>query len=67
MKTVVPGLMLLGLAQGLKKSQRVSKLIDNLAESHVSMAHQCSSAINNVKTGPDDYKSIIGSGMKYTD
>ena len=55
-------MMLLGITTSIKQSQRSSKLIDNLSETKAGISHTCDFNVKKVKSGPADWKSIIGSG-----
>ena len=59
--------MLLDVSQALHLTGRVSQLAKFLSQSDVQVSQTCQAAIQRIKDGPADYKSIIGSGKKYTD
>jgi hypothetical protein len=66
-------LLAMGLANGVKvsDSSRVSKLVNNLAQSEApdvlaqlttGTSHNCQYAINRIKAGPANFNTIVGSG-----
>ena len=67
MKSMFAVLMLLGITTGIKQSHRGSKLIDNLSETKAGISHTCDYSIKRIKAGPADYKTIVGSKIKFTD
>ena len=65
-------LLLLGVTftHGLKSQTLLrNKMAKNYAEAEAdsNIAHSCQFSINRIKAGPADYKTILGSGVKYTD
>lgn len=73
MKTLGTTLALLfGVTQGVRVSQtRLSKTHNNLDFAEVSSeagaSHTCTFAIDRINNGYANFKSITGSGQKYTD
>lgn len=62
-------LFLLGATNAVKLPQRLNKPINlDFAETGAEQtAHSCQFAVNRIKAGPSNYKSIIGSGKSFTD
>lgn len=54
-------------AVSLRSSSRMQQLAESLSQTTQSGGHTCQSAIARLKSAPIDYKSIIGSGSKFTD
>lgn len=69
MKSYLLLMLLAGAAvQGARVKQRLQKTIESVNMAQTSVSHSCSYSISRWKNNiVDDYVSIIGSGVKYTD
>jgi hypothetical protein len=67
MKTILPVLVLLGIASAANRKSRIQHLRQNLAETFTGTVHNCLYSISRVNAGPANYSAIISAGSPYTD
>ena len=67
MKSLCTVLIALGVTSASNLKPRIQSTAQRLAQTQTGVAHTCTYAIDRIKAGAADYKSIIGSGKQYTD